>query len=279
MANTGQSLDRAEVDLQERSRKCGSGARAESPQGVGERWIALGRELEALGKVCSLPADDFEQPHVLGISLVETPGGVDVSVREHEREVAGAHQIADEVIPQGVAFFTTDLHDESGRVAPIEQLLDRVDRDRELAPAPGAVVAEGRGQVTIFGAGDLERGEWQIGRQLVAAAVAMERGRVRAGRSKEGHGRKGNRRALLLVNVWGEAAAGALGIDARSEQVERVEVDPAGDALDALKRQVALSAFYAAHVGAMDAEHVGKRLLAQAACLTVRAQVAAQNAL
>jgi len=58
------------------------------------------------------------------------------------------------------------------------------------------------------------------------------------------------------------------------EQRQWLNVDAAGDALEALERQVALSSLDAAHVGAVDAELVGEGLLAEAAGLPVGAQVA-----
>ena len=70
-----------------------------------------------------------------------------------------------------------------------------------------------------------------------------------------------------------------LGVLARLEQRQRVEVELAGDALEALERQVALASLDAAHVGAVDAELFGKRLLAEAAGLPMGAQVVADSTL
>jgi hypothetical protein len=63
------------------------------------------------------------------------------------------------------------------------------------------------------------------------------------------------------------------------EQRQRVEIESAGDALQALERQVALATLDAAHVGAVDTENVGKRLLAEALAFSMGAQVAANGSL
>ena len=60
--------------------------------------------------VCSLPADVVEQSHVLDMALVEALGGVFVSAREDESEIADAHEVANQVIPERIAFFSADLH-------------------------------------------------------------------------------------------------------------------------------------------------------------------------
>jgi hypothetical protein len=65
----------------------------------------------------------------------------------------------------------------------------------------------------------------------------------------------------------------------RLEQGERVGVDPGRDALQALERQVALAALDSAHVGAVDAELLGERLLAEALAFPVGPQVAANRLL
>lgn len=62
----------------------------------------------------------------------------------------------------------------------------------------------------------------------------------------------------------------------RLQQGERVEVDLLGKALQALEREVALAALDASHVGAVDAERVGERLLAEALAFPVGPQVAAR---
>lgn len=67
---------------------------------------------------------------------------------------------------------------------------------------------------------------------------------------------------LAMLDQGVAGAAGPLSVRACSEQFQRIDVDPAGDALDALQCQVALASLHAAHVGPMDSEHVGERLLA-----------------
>jgi hypothetical protein len=63
------------------------------------------------------------------------------------------------------------------------------------------------------------------------------------------------------------------------EQRQRVEIESAGDALQALERQVALASLDAAHVGAVDAENIGKRLLAESFGFSIGAQGSANGAL
>lgn len=63
------------------------------------------------------------------------------------------------------------------------------------------------------------------------------------------------------------------------EQRQRVEIESAGDALEALERQVALASLNAAHIGAMDAEYVSKRLLAESFGFSIGAQASANGAL
>ncbi len=56
-------------------------------------------------------------------------------------------------------------------------------------------------------------------------------------------------------------AAEALRV-ATTQQLERIDVDPAGDPLDRLQGQVALAALDTAHVGAVDADKIGEGFLA-----------------
>lgn len=63
------------------------------------------------------------------------------------------------------------------------------------------------------------------------------------------------------------------------QQVQRVNLDAGGKPLDALERQVALSALDPTHVGPVDAKDVGEGFLAEAARLPVGAQVQADGAL
>lgn len=65
----------------------------------------------------------------------------------------------------------------------------------------------------------------------------------------------------------------------RVQQLHRVELDAAGDALQGLEGQVALAPLDAAHVGPVNPEHVGERLLAEATRLPVGPQIAADRAL
>jgi hypothetical protein len=64
-----------------------------------------------------------------------------------------------------------------------------------------------------------------------------------------------------------------------TEQCQRIKTQALGDALHGLERQVALATLNAAHVGAMDAEHVGKRLLTQALRFTVCAEILSHRSL
>jgi hypothetical protein len=63
------------------------------------------------------------------------------------------------------------------------------------------------------------------------------------------------------------------------EQRQRVEIESAGDALQALEGQVALASLNAAHVGAVDAENISKRLLAESFGFAVGPQIAAHRSL
>lgn len=65
----------------------------------------------------------------------------------------------------------------------------------------------------------------------------------------------------------------------RVQQLQRVEVKATGDALQALEGQIALAPLDATHVGAVNTEHVGERLLAEAVGLPVGPQIAAHRAL
>jgi hypothetical protein len=49
------------------------------------------------------------------------------------------------------------------------------------------------------------------------------------------------------------------------QQRQGIDPDPAGDAFKALEAQVALAALDCAHIGSVEAQDVGKRLLAQSA--------------
>ncbi len=76
----------------------------------------------------------------------------------------------------------------------------------------------------------------------------------------------------------GRLPAPPLGLP-RPQELQRVQVDPSGEPLDALERQVALPALDAAHVRAVDTEDIGEGLLAEAAGLPVGPQVQADDAL
>jgi hypothetical protein len=65
----------------------------------------------------------------------------------------------------------------------------------------------------------------------------------------------------------------------RLEQAERLDADPLRETLNRPQGEVALATFDAAHVGAVDPEHDGERLLAETLGLAVAAQVAAENKL
>jgi hypothetical protein len=58
------------------------------------------------------------------------------------------------------------------------------------------------------------------------------------------------------------------------EQLQRADVEPAGQPLDRPEGEVALAALEAAHVGAVDADHLGESFLGEAARLPVGAQIA-----
>jgi hypothetical protein len=63
------------------------------------------------------------------------------------------------------------------------------------------------------------------------------------------------------------------------QQDQRVDADLVGDAFQALERQVALAAFNATHVGAVDAELVGEGFLGDTALLAVGSEVPADGLL
>ena len=63
------------------------------------------------------------------------------------------------------------------------------------------------------------------------------------------------------------------------EQTQRLLIELSRDPLDTLKRQVALAALKVAHVGAMEAEHVGERLLAQTPRFAIGQKVKAKGSL
>jgi hypothetical protein len=63
------------------------------------------------------------------------------------------------------------------------------------------------------------------------------------------------------------------------QEHERIGVYSAGDALHALECQVALASLDAAHVGAVEAQDIGERLLAEATGLSKCSQVAAHRPL
>jgi hypothetical protein len=65
----------------------------------------------------------------------------------------------------------------------------------------------------------------------------------------------------------------------RAEQLNRVDVDGLGDALEAPEGQVALTALKAAHVGAMYADDLGESFLGQASLHAVEPQVRTHDAL
>lgn len=62
------------------------------------------------------------------------------------------------------------------------------------------------------------------------------------------------------------------------QQFQWIDVDQTGDALQASQRQVALPAFQAAHVGAVDTDDIGESL-GETECLPVSAQVPANGTL
>lgn len=70
-----------------------------------------------------------------------------------------------------------------------------------------------------------------------------------------------------------------LGARGRPQQRERVDVDPAGDALDALQGEVAFAALNRAHVGAMYTYDISEGLLTESQAVAVGAQVAPEDAL
>ena len=76
----------------------------------------------------------------------------------------------------------------------------------------------------------------------------------------------------------GGCALGSISV-VRCEQCQRLKVDPAGDLLHGLQRQIALASLDASHVGPVNAEQLGERLLAKAAFLAVDPQVSANSAL
>lgn len=65
----------------------------------------------------------------------------------------------------------------------------------------------------------------------------------------------------------------------RLQQIEGINADLVGDALQALEGEVAFATFDAAHVGAVVTEDVGEGFLAEATGLAVGPEVAAQGAL
>ncbi len=81
------------------------------------------------------------------------------------------------------------------------------------------------------------------------------------------------------VKLWCRGVAASYSSSDGCKKGKRVDIELAGDALQAFEGQVALAALDAAHVGAVDAELVGERLLAEAAGLAVGAQVAADRSL
>ena len=64
-----------------------------------------------------------------------------------------------------------------------------------------------------------------------------------------------------------------------AKQVTRIDCDRRGQALERAQRQVALTAFQAAHVGAMDANEVRESFLTQTALLTVPPEIPADSPL
>jgi len=54
------------------------------------------------------------------------------------------------------------------------------------------------------------------------------------------------------------------------QEHQGIDVDPAGDAFKALEGQIALAALDCAHVGSVEAQDVGKRLLAESARFPVK---------
>lgn len=58
-----------------------------------------------------------------------------------------------------------------------------------------------------------------------------------------------------------------------AQQLDRVQCDQPSDPLDRAEREVALPAFKAAHVGAMDPNEIGEGFLAQPPLLAVAPQI------
>jgi hypothetical protein len=88
-----------------------------------------------------------------------------------------------------------------------------------------------------------------------------------------------SRRASSLQCVAETGAVWLLGVGDWLEQGQRVEIQLAGDALQALEGQVALASLDAADVGAVDAEDIGEVFLADAVGVTVGPEVAAKGVL
>jgi hypothetical protein len=57
------------------------------------------------------------------------------------------------------------------------------------------------------------------------------------------------------------------------KKVGRIDADLACDSLEALQGQVTLTALDRAHVGAMNAEHIGKGLLTETRCFAMGTQI------
>jgi hypothetical protein len=65
----------------------------------------------------------------------------------------------------------------------------------------------------------------------------------------------------------------------RPEQVEWIDLDPPGHALEAAQREVALAPLYSAHIRPMDAHDLGKILLTEIVRLPVSPKISAKGPL
>jgi hypothetical protein len=70
-----------------------------------------------------------------------------------------------------------------------------------------------------------------------------------------------------------------LGLDGFRKQAQRIKVKASDDPFDASERQVALAPLDGAHVGPVNTQDVGERLLAQSSCLPVSPQIASNGPL
>src|ERR1700749_1033519 len=89
----------------------------------------------------------------------------------------------------------------------------------------------------------------------------------------------GNTLAKSMRQTLSQSQVAFVSTAYRTEQRQRICFDSRRNPLDALQRQVSLSTLDAAHVGAMDTEHLGESLLTQPASLAVGAKVVADVSL